>query len=532
MNIRKKLCIDNLIEEISTRIWNMNKKHQSFYEKFDIEFITSYLEDSYIQKQIKENAGIVTKAEYDYPVNKGNELNSIIADTGWSFHDMHLDFKNEEFQKMFFSLCKRIGFNNFKFTNCKFKGDFRHPFVSTIWDFKQCEFDSYIIDNQNKLEKEKVSLTFQDCEFKNLKSKNIIFDRKVFVNTILSKKNKKINTLELTTCVFKKDFILTTGIRNSISSIYHIKEIKLNQSIFEKKVKIQFCNITDTANFYNTKFKDLADFYQTTFNKNVNFERTDFFDISVFSEAIFNCDVDFKYTKFLKQAIFRDTVITGILDLRNTIFDSVANFLDITSQKRVKKEKEFIGKTTDIKVANRETARVIKNFFDNSNNIIEANKFYKLEMVKREEELSLLKNPLEWLIFKIHRVSSNHSQNWILPLFWILNISFGYIIAEQNLCIYKSTLISWILFIGIVISGSIIILKMKDTIQVLCLCLLTYFIYYSYVASIDPDSLNSLSKLISPLVKITTFWTLIYKITIGYLIYQLIISIRQNTRRK
>ena len=77
------------------------------------------------------------------------------------------------------------------------------------------------------------------------------------------------------------------------SKRFKIKKLDLTNSTFEKdtKVKIQFCDVND-AIFYNTKFKDLADFYQSKFEK-VNFERTDFEKISVFSESEFNCDLDF-----------------------------------------------------------------------------------------------------------------------------------------------------------------------------------------------------------------------------------------------
>ena len=82
----------------------------------------------------------------------------------------------------------------------------------------------------------------------------------------------------------------------------------------------------------------------------------------------------------------------GIMQIVN-LFDDEANFLDITSQKREKnKNDEFSGEIKSIQVANRETARVIKNFYDNSNNIIEANRFYALEMEEREKELAPLFN--------------------------------------------------------------------------------------------------------------------------------------------
>ena len=84
--------------------------------------------------------------------------------------------------------------------------------------------------------------------------------------------------------------------KNVIFDNCNITILDLTNSKFKSKVKIQFYKI-DEAIFYNTKFQDLADFYQTEFKK-VNFKRTDFEKISVFSECEFDCDVDFKYTKF------------------------------------------------------------------------------------------------------------------------------------------------------------------------------------------------------------------------------------------
>ncbi|MGB0990708.1 MAG: hypothetical protein ACPGUI_07770, partial [Halarcobacter sp.] len=61
--------------------------------------------------------------------------------------------------------------------------------------------------------------------------------------------------------------------------------------------------------------------------------------------------------------------------------------------------------------------------------------------------------------------------------------------------------------------------------------------YFSYGFLMDDLDLNSFSNNINPFSIMTefselTFLTLVYKVTIAYLIYQLIVSIRQNTRRK
>lgn len=346
---------------------------------------------------------------------------------------------------------------------------------------------------------------------------------------------------------------------------FELDLLNFNESTFKGKVKIQFYDSIKDANFYNTKFEDLADFYRTKFYK-VNFERTDFKNIAVFSEVEFHCDVDFKYTKFLGTSIFRDTVIEGKLNLRDTIFKEDANFLDITSKSRKvydeeKKDYIHIGELEDIEVSNRETARIIKNFFDSSNNIIEANRFYKLEMKKREEELeksfSKGKNIFEYLIFKVHGLSSNHSQNPLLAFFWIYLFSMFYSFFEfnnkkqgnsdkfqfsyfetifekisSNQDLFAFLIIIGTIFIICVISALITKFKEVGLYSIFLIFITILYIVYTkdYCLSIVSNSFNPFSIMTG--IDSLNIITLIYKIVIAYLIYQLIVSVRQNTRRK
>ncbi|XQC05160.1 pentapeptide repeat-containing protein [Arcobacter cryaerophilus gv. pseudocryaerophilus] len=365
------------------------------------------------------------------------------------------------------------------------------------------------------------------------------------------------------------------------SKRFKITELDLTNSTFEEntKVKIQFCDI-NKAIFYNTKFKDLADFYQSRFNE-VDFERTDFEKISVFSESEFNCDVNFKYTKFLGKAIFRDTIVSGEFDLRNSIFDDEANFLDITAKSRKvydekSKDYKFIGEPTDINVANRETARIIKNFYDNSNNIIEANRFYKLEMKERRKEYDSLKRSdykkVEKLIFILHEYSSNHSQNWFLAFFWIVSITFFYSYLTYDVTSYKDEgsiinkeilnmhyikkiilsidyikeaileipnlnilLLSIDFILIIYIMYYKLFTKVKTNHSIIILLLINFYGLYVYLT--NDSYLKYFSNSLNPFSIMTgyqelTSLGLVYKTAIAYLIYQLIVSIRQNTRRK
>ena len=195
----------------------------------------------------------------------------------------------------------------------------------------------------------------------------------------------------------------------------------------------------------------------------------------------------------------------------------------------------------DSGVSNRETARKIKNSFEQQNNIIEANKFYAFEMKKREEELEedikKGKNFFEWLVFKIHGLSSNHSQDWLLALFWILNITFSLFITEKSIELFGFNLIAFIPCVFIITFGIIISEFDNNEFRAIFLFIICFVNFGIFKIISEKHTLDCISNKINPFSIMTgneelTFSGLIYKIVIAYLIYQLIISIRQNTRRK
>lgn len=488
-------------------------------------------DDSYCNKQVEFREVLnksIKKKSQDSKITFKNihfiddyDINDIMAtdDSFILFYECH--FIN--------SLTLKITNHIFRFEKCHFQKEWKH-IISQETKFIKCQFDEYVYENISE-DKEKINHLFFDCGFNSIDFKGVHFTEKLFK---FSNRNKysTIESLNLTYCIFEKDIIFNSNREENDADNFTITKLDFSESTFKGKVKIQFCEIKD-ANFYNTKFKDLADFYRTKFEK-VNFERTDFEKISVFSETEFNCDVNFKYTKFLGKAIFRDTVITGILNLRNSIFDDEANFLDITSQKRKReknKDNEFIGEIKSIQVANRETARVIKNFYDNSNNIIEANRFYALEMAEREKELEHNKrqNLVEWFIFKAHKISSNHSQDWLLTMLWMFAITFVFAVLDKNTyCTNDMILLS------ILTSSSLILLAFLFA----CISLKWFLFTLSIcVPFLTQTTFKDFANLINPFSIMTgheklTFSMLIYKVVIAYLIYQFIVSIRQNTKRK
>jgi sRNA-binding regulator protein Hfq len=211
---------------------------------------------------------------------------------------------------------------------------------------------------------------------------------------------------------------------------------------------------------------------------------------------------------------------------------------------------------------NRETARIIKHSFEKLNNIIEANKFYALEMEKRQEELSTDiekgKNIFEYFIFHIHKFSSEHSTNPLLVLFWILIFSLFYSYCYDFLekkdfyieCFDEKYLKSWMydfynlkeffdLFLVISIIFGIFLLitficyqKNIGLMIIFTVCSIAFYIFltkdfYLFLVAKNFNPFSIMTK-----GEDLTFSMLIYKSAIAYLIYQFIISIRQNTRRK
>jgi uncharacterized protein YjbI with pentapeptide repeats len=497
-------------------------------------------------------ATFLDKANFkDYKFKKDVLFDSV------SFKDS-CDFTNTTFDSVSFS--KVNFFKSVLFENAKVNLNQAKSFENSIFHDEVKFYNTIFgIENSNKV----FSLDFWGTQFKNLHFlsctfhsglrfyKDVNIDNLDIQSTNLTElyiaakvptiqirgngkeinkltiKHNKLNDLMIHNCIIKGDFLLN----DEKNEIFELNSLNFKESTFKGKVKIQFYNIKKEANFYNTKFEDLADFYRTEF-KEVVFERTDFKDIVVFSEVEFKNDVNFKYTKFLGYSAFRDTVIKGKLNLRDTIFgtEAEANFLDITSEKNTLK---------DIKVENRETARLIKSFHEYSNNIIESNKFYALEMKEREKELDALKTPLEWIVFKMHSISSNHSQSWAKPLIWIFIISLLFSCVNFLYNLNSITSINIEPIIGSIFLILIYNLGFYDskTYKVFSKYILIILLFINYILITKDFSLTCISNNINPFSIMTSldeisFFGLIFKVVIAYLIYQFIISIRQNTRRK
>ncbi|MDX4064552.1 hypothetical protein Q6A91_00805 [Aliarcobacter skirrowii] len=358
-------------------------------------------------------------------------------------------------------------------------------------------------------------------------SNTIAFNNSVFYGNLELENNEclKSKIIFFSNCItdnfiFKQIDITKLGIFSCNFKILKVEYSKINDFILENVNKEKKENIYIKGSEFN--LVQIQGFFINNFNiSNNQSNKTLFQNIEI-------DNLNFNENTFLDRLDFIDVEIKNKIDLQNSFIPTNSSFFGLKSSKGI------------VDVANRETARKIKDSFEKQNNIIEANKYYALEMKEREkeleEDLKKGKNFFEWLVFKIHGISSNHSQDWLLTLFWIISFTFLSVSIEK---IFSSSLtssdkgvLSFLVF-SIIVASNIYLSNTKKAYY-----LISIFIYYCIYSIFTQDwLLKCFSNKLNPFSIMTgneelTFSALIYKIIIAYLIYQFIVSIRQNTRRK
>ncbi|MDN5064068.1 hypothetical protein [Aliarcobacter butzleri] len=402
-----------------------------------------------------------------------------------------------------------------------------------------CEKDGWFKHNNFNEEDEKIFISIFRC-VNNWESSSEGID--LFWNTFNEKLKENIENNFLRFTLENINFP-AMGVNKSYTEVelYKIKYLELKDCTFldiidmsdffsVQNLKINDCKFKENVFFKEKILKEQFFFQNNEVFKNIDFFNMEFNGTCSFTNNKFKNELTFNYIIFNDLVIFNNSEIEDLF-FQNTFFRKESNFLDIKLSK----------------VGSRETARIIKDSFEKQNNIIESNKFYALEMKEREKELEedikKGKNIFEWLVFKIHGLSSNHSQDWLLALFWIFIVGFIASYYDFNLIqnsedkyihynlssIFKTIgLIFIILFIDR-------LCKIKDKFTNISYFIISSYLIYiyateDYLLSLFSQTINpfSVMKTNDPINGIQLF----FKIIIAYLIYQLIISIRQNTRRK
>ncbi len=493
-------------------------------EKYPSLFSSNKVDTNLFQKELKDYIDTFK----DNPFNNTFE-DIYFQECNSSFYYGAFDFIEEKdsiyFENchFFFNDITHKGNSIFKdskvtFKNCTFISslnilpDINYPNIQLTYD--NCTFsDTLNIRNID------IYITFNDCSFNDIELKDCNIKNNIFTNKKGIKYN--INKFTIDNCTFEKRFTLNN---------YNIEIFTCINCVFQNKFEFKNNNITK-FDIHNSNFEEISDMFASKFIQ-FKISKSIFNDFSGFENCIFGTS-----DKLIEEvAKFEYVTFKDILTLRQTKFLSGLDIENINLQN----DANFLKTKVELKNTPRETFRLIKHSFDKVGNIIEANKFYSLEMKKREEELKDKehkdKNFLEWLIFKVHGISSDHSQSWVLSLFWIINITFLYshykifLSQEHSEYFVIPFILNILLFITMLLNS----LNIKVHIVHQLLISIPIYLVYSFITK--DYFLSCFSNNINPFSIMTgtqslSLATLVYKVTTAYLMYQFIISIRQNTRR-
>jgi len=392
--------------------------------------------------------------------------------------------------------------------------------------FEKCTFFDSIFSKYNKFE----DLVFRDCLFyhKNYGKENYTESDNLYFRDITLKDlvYGGLNAKPLKITIDDSKFNVL-GLSNSLSTITKTTIDNFLMSIHSPTKEETTSELICEECFINEMkiYNNIINIKDSTVDKLLALENRKLTSLNIQNTTLKN-GLNLNNTMIKDRlSLINSRIETKKLDLSNTSLPTSTNFLN-----------------AQLETENRETARIIKNSFEQQNNIIEANKYYALEMKHYDNELSLKDNLKEKLIFTCHYWSSDHSQNWVLPLFWILFISLGYGIFDYLLgakILNKYSLYADILgLVLVVFSMPFIINNVLENKSFKKFFPAFIFLTIGFYFYITNDLLLELpAKAINPFsnMKINESINglqLIFKIIIAYLTYQFITSVRQNTRRK
>lgn len=468
-------------------------------EKNDLDFkqtIEEHLSQNDTSLRVSTNTSegiVVSNIKFDV-------IPSISFDNTKSCNYKITDSKSQEIQS---NTIKRIKFQNcefntepiitnenvflIEFDNCIFNSidDISTILLGTTHDNKQvyfynCKFDKFqlgdiraIMFNSNiKL----CRFFLYGGEIDKFIIENIEIASKFYINKQYDDNNRlcKINTLNISNSIFKENFKLHNC---------EVEEVIIKDVDFEKN-----------ADFYMSKFVSGAkneDFDEAT---EINFHALNFKSLALFGDVYFYKKFNLRYVTLEGYSHFRNAIFNEGLDLDYTNIQNEMNFFGA----------EGLSSKLSKQNTSQETYRIIKHNFMKLNNVIEANKYHSLELNTHRRNIKFLdvllecklpiQNTLDWLVSIFHLLSSNYSKNWLFALGWIVIVS-----TMTNLFLGHEIFI-------------------QEKINWECI-----FKYINILTSVD-DFKNELTD--EKYYAVMAF----NKVSLGYLYYQFLTSIRRNTK--
>ena len=313
----------------------------------------------------------------------------------------------------------------------------------------------------------------------------------------------KINEFEFIDCIFKSETTFTRGfaslefidcifenkcyINNQYggnTSQIEIDKLIIKDTVFNKNfklhhAKVKYIDLRDSDFFKN------ADFFKSSFEQGyknkINFHTINFNELALFGETEFYQQLEFKYVTFKGYSHFRSATFHQGLNLEYANIEQEMNFFNI----------QGLDNSQSIENTSQETYRIIKFQLQKVGNIIDSNKYHSLELSKHRVKLLLSDKEMSFFQFQrasvalLHYLSSIHSTSWILILFWLLIVGL-----VTNYSIYH-------------------VVELDKTIEYMSI----------FTTNVNENFANN------------HIIFLLNKISLGYLYYQFLTTIRMDTRK-
>ncbi|MCR6572519.1 hypothetical protein CINS5915_02870 [Campylobacter insulaenigrae] len=265
--------------------------------------------------------------------------------------------------------------------------------------------------------------------------------------------------ISISSCNFQKIFIDNNINGNIEFQRCNFNDFNLYNSgktiYFMAKFTFDFCEIKKIANFMNFHFKDKISFKMSKFKDKVYFNNSYFSDYTDFHECEFEKTACFYGVTFDKvpnfsACYFREQKAVNLtnIDIDKLDFKSIKKCINDNHIDKIynndKKEMEKIKQRDKLKYTTnlKDSFRTIKDVLITQNNILEAQKWHKLELYAKEEEwhmklnfeerkinTNVFNNILIWfncVLLNLYRNTSDHHTNFLR----ILNFTIGMI------CVY------------------------------------------------------------------------------------------------
>ncbi len=507
----------------------------TFNDKFTFKDVEVVGETTFSNTEFKKNANFESGSFVDNAHFSNSRFHSDAlfsqrefkqqADFTVATFEEEANFEKGSFGKFTtFNMAQFNGNTLFTYREFKQKSDFSESTFQQGANFKYGRFEIISFDKAqfqgDVLFTQRIftsSCNFNNLEAQDIDLRAIHFKRKGDYDGLFK--------LDFTNCScgsvnFSQSYIGTA--LNIVNS--HFQELILNEVTVEKGVDFDL--------------KDVS-IHHLSFNKYKNKSENVLFDFVTVTNKL-----NIKHVSFDKERFNHFDISKPNIEIENSAFNS--NFFNSVKWGTIS-EKRY--------TATRDIFRQLKFFSEQQKNYIDADGFYSLEMKEQKKELLKENKKLKSIpekishfftnifVFYLHEKTSDFSQNWWLPVVWLIFLGMLGVIGKnfdinQNdtkIAIYFSLIF---IFLG---GFTAFLYKYIEQKKVPATVIKVFAIVPIVLTSLKlaPDFLDDLTLMLNPINLFKTnalfeheFISLVYRILVLFLVYQVVASIKKKVRSK